>query len=65
MEPGSNPSKVITLLGEGFVDYRNTSRKGNMYVKLVLQVPKDLTDKQKQLLKDFERDLYQSRNSGK
>jgi len=51
--PGTQPGEVIRIAGRGIQRLRQSS-KGDMFVRLVVDVPKRLTDKQKELLAQFE-----------
>jgi len=52
ISPGTQSGKLLRIKGEG-VFYLNTSRRGDMYVKLIVDVPTKLNSKEKKLLKDF------------
>lgn len=53
--PGAQPMSQLLLKGKGVRDVTQAgSRRGNQYVHLKLVIPKDLTDKQRQLLTEFE-----------
>ncbi len=51
--PGTQPGEVVRIAGKGIQRLRQTS-KGDLFVRLVVDVPKKLTDKQKELLTQFE-----------
>ena len=53
IKPGTQPETVITLKGAGAPKLRNEKSKGDLVVTLKVQIPTSLTDRQKQLLKDF------------
>ena len=55
MKAGTQSHEVITLPQEGFVDYRDNSVKGDMCIRVLVQIPKTLTPRQKELLKEFEK----------
>ena len=63
---GTQPQTVFRLKGRG-VPYVNGRGKGDQYVRISIEVPKSLTLKQKQALKEFEESLsdknYQKRKS--
>lgn len=50
---GTQPNDVFKLKDKG-IPYINSSRVGDQYVKVVLEVPKNLTQKQKELIREFE-----------
>lgn len=49
---GTQTGTQFTLKGKG-ITYVNSTRKGNMYVTAVVEVPKNLDKKQKEKLKEF------------
>lgn len=63
---GTQPGDVFKLRGKGITRI-NSSTRGDQYVKVVLEVPKNLNSKQKSLLKDFSATLsddnYKKRKS--
>lgn len=50
---GTQPNDEFKLKGKG-IKRLNYSGRGDQYVKVVLEVPKNLSSKQKQLIKDFD-----------
>ena len=50
---GTQSGTVLTLKGKG-VPYLNAKGSGNLYVKVAVEVPKHLTSRQKELLREFE-----------
>ncbi len=52
---GTQPEQLLRLGGQGITDA--SGRKGDLRVRLVVEVPKSLTRRQRNLLKDFERTL--------
>ncbi len=50
---GTQPGTVLRLKGYGIQNLRGAG-KGDLYVEMNVEVPKKLTDKQKQLLHEFE-----------
>lgn len=52
---GTQPEQQLRLRGQGITDA--SGRKGDLRVRLVVEVPKSLTRRQRNLLKDFERTL--------
>ena len=64
---GTQPGDEFKLRGKG-IKRLNYSGKGDQYVKIVLEVPKNLSSKQKELIKEFEdstndKDNYKKRKS--
>jgi molecular chaperone DnaJ len=49
---GTQPGTVFTLKGKG-IKHINSDRKGDLYVTISVEVPKNLTTKQKDALKKF------------
>lgn len=54
IQPGTQTSTTFRLQGKGIPDIRNSKRRGNQYVEVQIVVPKNLSEKQKALLKEFE-----------
>src|SRR5262249_6679825 len=52
LTPGTQHGEVFKLKGKGLPDLR-TRRNGDELVQIVVEIPKKLTEKQKQLLRDF------------
>lgn len=52
---GTQPGTVFRLAQKGIKQLRSTS-KGDHYVQIKVQVPKNLTGRQKELLKEFQRE---------
>ena len=51
--PGTQPGESFRLRGKG-ITHLNRYSKGDQYVKVTIEVPKNLTDKQKELLRQFD-----------
>ena len=49
--PGTNPGKVLKLKGLGMPNYKHPGTHGDLYVKINVEIPKDLTDKEIELFK--------------
>jgi len=60
---GTQPGQTFTLKGEGVVSLRNHG-KGNMIVTARVEVPRSLTKRQKELLREFDT-LEQEKNEGR
>lgn len=56
---GTQTGTVFRLKGKGIKKLKRSDR-GNQYVKINIEVPKDLTKKQKEALKDFEKTMGES-----
>ena len=50
--PGTQHGEVFKLKGKGLPDIRS-SRSGDELVQILIEIPKKLSDRQKQLLRDF------------
>lgn len=50
--PGTQPNTVFRLRGKG-LPYVKSSRKGDLYVKVILEVPTRLNSEQKEAIKDM------------
>ncbi len=50
---GTQPEQTFCIRGEG-VPHLRSSGKGDLYVKAVVEIPKKLTEKQKNLLREFD-----------
>jgi molecular chaperone DnaJ len=53
VDPGSQPNSIIKLKGKGLPG-RGFRGRGDQYVRLVVNIPKKLNKRQKELLKEFE-----------
>ncbi len=51
--PGTQPGTMFRIGGKGLPDIR-TGKRGDLYVKIDIEVPKHLTQRQKELLREFE-----------
>jgi molecular chaperone DnaJ len=51
--PGTQPGAVLTLRGRGLPDPQGGRRPGDLHVQIDLDVPKSLTARQKQLLREL------------
>lgn len=50
--PGTQNGKLLRIKGEG-VPFTGSSRKGDLYVKIIVQVPQKLGSKEKELLQKY------------
>lgn len=53
IKSGTQPNSLIRLTGKG-APVINSSRRGDLYIRFVVQVPTKISRKQKQLLEEFE-----------
>ena len=51
---GTQPNEVFRLKGKG-IQRLNSVAKGDLYVHIVVDIPKSLTEEQKKLLKEFDK----------
>ncbi len=49
---GTQPEQVFRLSGRGMPNLRNSQSKGDLYVRVKVNIPKKLTDEQKKLLEE-------------
>ena len=52
-KPGTQPDTVVTLKGVGVPNLRNPKVRGNQIVTLKVKIPTDLSERQKELLRQF------------
>jgi curved DNA-binding protein len=52
---GTQPEQVFRLAGRGMPSVKNASEKGDLYVRLKVQIPKYLSPKQRELLEEASR----------
>jgi len=52
---GTQPEQVFRLAGRGMPHLKNPNTKGDLYVKLKVQIPKYLSNKQRELLEEASR----------
>ena len=49
---GTQPGTVMSLKGKG-IQYLNSRGRGDQYIRIIVEVPKDLTAPQREALKNF------------
>ncbi len=66
VHPGTQPGDIFKLAGKG-IQHLNMKGRGDQFVKITIEVPKNLTSKQKEILKQFDEASgsanYQKRSS--
>ncbi|KAJ1957687.1 mdj1 protein precursor [Dipsacomyces acuminosporus] len=62
IKPGTQPGDELRLRGKG-INRINTSSRGDQYLSLRIKLPTTLTDKQKDLIEQFEADVLGKRKS--
>jgi len=50
---GTDSNRVFRLKGMGVPLFENPSTRGDAYVKMIIRIPKDLSDEEKKLLEEF------------
>jgi len=55
--PESDSGKVLRLRGLGMPLLSHPEKRGALYVNLLIQVPKNLTDKQKKQFKELSQEI--------
>ena len=53
ISPGTQSQSVIKLKGEGISRTDMGHRRGDLHVHVIVEMPKNLTSRQRQLLQDF------------
>ena len=61
---GTQPGDVFKLKGKG-IQRLNGVGKGDMFVKVIVDIPKDLTQEQKDILMQFDKSYTPPKNGGK
>ena len=62
---GTQPGGVFTLKGNKGISRLNGMGKGDEHVRIIVDIPKNVTSEQKQLLKEFDKTYVPPKNSGK
>ena len=66
VHPGTQPGDILKLKGKG-IQHLNSRGRGDQYVRVTVEVPRNLSEDQKKLLKDFDKSCstknYQKRSS--
>jgi DnaJ-class molecular chaperone len=52
---GTQPDQVFRLAGRGMPKFERPEKRGDLYVKLKVQVPKYLSSKQRELIEEASR----------
>ncbi|MDR1643575.1 MAG: molecular chaperone DnaJ [Clostridiales bacterium] len=53
IKPGTQPNTVVSIRGKGIPNVKNSRMLGDLVVKLVVNVPTQLSERQKQKLREF------------
>lgn len=51
--PGTNSGTLMRLKGKGFPEYGNPSIRGDLYARVMIRVPRNLTSREKSLFKEL------------
>ena len=54
VHPGTQPGDIFKLKGKG-IPHLNSKGRGDQYVKVTIEVPRNLNDEQKKLLTEFDK----------
>ena len=52
---GTQPGEIIRVPGKGMTSLRGFRKRGDLYIKIVVKIPRKLSQKQKELLEEFAR----------
>ena len=52
IEAGTQPNSILKLKGKG-LPRQNSGRRGDQYVRIVVEIPKRISKDQKDILKEF------------
>ena len=55
VKPETANASTVRLKGKGFLCIKKEGQSGDLYVTFNVQLPKNLTDKQKELLKEMQK----------
>ena len=64
MPAGTQPGEVFKLKGKG-IQRLNGVGKGDMFVRIIVDIPQNVTSEQAKLLREFDKDYKPPKNSGK
>jgi len=53
VNPGTQPGQLIRLRGKGMPRLRHPEEAGDLYVRVDVEIPKDLTAKERALFKEL------------
>lgn len=53
IKPGTSPGSKIRLKNKGFPIYKDAHKHGDLYITLDVEMPKDLSDKEKELFEEL------------
>ena len=64
MPAGTQPGEVFKLKGKG-IQRLNSVGKGDMFVKVIVDIPKEVSPEQANLLREFDKTYKPPKNPGK
>jgi curved DNA-binding protein len=50
--PGTQPEQVFRVAGRGMPNLKNPNSKGDLFVRLKVEIPRNLSSKQRELLEE-------------
>ena len=53
VKPGTQPNTLIRLRGKGIPDVNNNRYRGDLYIRLMVEIPTHLNARQKEIIKEF------------
>ena len=53
IDSGTQPNSILKLKGKG-LPRQNSNRRGDQYIRVVVEVPKKISKEQKNILREFE-----------
>lgn len=65
IQPGTQTSTTFRLQGKGIPNLRNNKHRGDQYVEVYVVVPKNLSEKQKEILREFEPEMGEQAEESK
>ena len=55
--PGTQPEQLIRISGRGMPHLKNSKQKGDLIVRIKVQIPRNLNEKQKSLLEELKKQI--------
>ena len=62
---GTQPGEIFTLKGNKGITRLNGMGKGDEHVRVIVDIPKNISNEQKELLKEFDKTYTPPKNGGK
>lgn len=54
VKPGTQPNTLVRLRGKGIVDVNNSRYRGDLFIRLMVEIPSRLTPRQREIIKELE-----------